>query len=687
MKYPFQTILLTSLVSLSFAQFLSADSISVNVNTADNATTGTSVVTLSDAITQVNANSLDGGTIIIGTSTNQVSPYASSTSPFNIITSPCAIQSYASGSPVTINAANTSQGISFTPTLPTSPPPLTPYYLKFALTSDVILENAIVNIDGSNLSGGYFASAIFQGTNNWIGSEGSPGITGINLTQGQLNISFSETSAQEYTGPLSITNGSIFLQTTTQAFSNPPVAVLTLSGTITGSNITFAGNAEIILNNTSSTNSWTGSTTITLSEEEPAGLTVLTSSSLPALPTFISANARLTFKLDSSDTYTSSQTITGSGSFAQLNIEGGTINLSGAIASIDPLIITEGTLNASSSVAASNIFVLGGTCNLSGPLTNTSLTITGGTTTLSGNSAASTNTTTLGATPSGNESVPGNLYISSIDNIGSGSFYFAGGTLFSTGDVSFFSSQTVTLTGSSTINTNSGYTTTILSLYIDLVSYIETSFITPSSATLTLNGPGAYTISAIDFSTQNQDNLQTTGARTLVIDGILGGTSNLSITGNSLGATLSLSSINTYVGTTTIGEASPASNVTTSVTIESSGQTGTSTNPIVVNSQATLNVNGTILADILTIEAGGSIYESSSGTITAGTINNYGTLQGCGTTSGTVMNNAITIAGCSFTTLTILGDFRSTEGSSISVFIGPTDSSNFFYFWQCNFRI
>jgi len=213
-----------------------------------------------------------------------------------------------------------------------------------------------------------------------------------------------------------------------------------------------------------------------------------------------------------------------------------------------------------------------------------------------------------------------------------------GGVLHVSTDQNFTNTtfgQGIVLLDSSTITTDGGSTLNISLLQMPGEFY---------EGTLILNGPGTNTIQAFEFDFFNQS---------LTVDGVLGGSSGLTVT-NPEGdeSTLALNSVNTYTGPTIVGDSESAY---LTLQINSGAQIGSFSEPITIYPNNTLTNNGTIHVS---------------------TITNNGTLNGSGTIDGTTVDNYGTIrAGNSPGTLTVNGDLVSNPGSTVQVFITPSENS------------
>ena len=266
-----------------------------------------------------------------------------------------------------------------------------------------------------------------------------------------------------------------------------------------------------------------------------------------------------------------------------------------------------------------NIDFQGGTTTIAGPIINNYLFLgdpDGATLILSGDNSSNYNQISV-YTPS---------IVTLLAPISpSSTFWLTDGTLNAKTNLSL--SELLSCGG--TINTDSGYTTTISTLFMNC-----------GGMNLTLNGPGINVIETINMKySPNQ------------ITGILGGSSGLTLEGS---GTLTLNSINTYTGSTAVGF-----NTTDVVTLQINSEAliGNKNANINVNSNCTLNNNGRVL-----------YY----------TLINYGTVSGTGYFDG----QTLTVAEAGFITpgnspglLTINGDVNSLSGSTIQIFLSPEESS------------
>ena len=305
--------------------------------------------TLSSAIDTVNATPSTGPIQII----SGVTPTLT-TSPFDTITTNMTIESDVSGNSRTINGNNVTAGINITGGAAT-------------LSSDIMLENADISVVGS---GGFLT---YSGPNNWING---PSVT---LQEGTLYVSLG-TSFPVLPGNIYLAEVGIIAAT-----SGPYNGVFSGQiSEITANSILTINNLNPFLDNRTSANNWTGGTNLINSD-----LTVNTSASFPSTGNIYLDNSELIFSLASSDTYTGSGTIEGVGSFGELGINSGTINLLGSIMDISSIYCYGGIVNLSGSITnVTQIVANSGRLTLANTVTNSQLTINNGTMILSGANAS-----------------------------------------------------------------------------------------------------------------------------------------------------------------------------------------------------------------------------------------------------------------------------------------------------------
>ena len=137
---------------------------------------------------------------------------------------------------------------------------------------------------------------------------------------------------------------------------------------------------------------------------------------------------------------------------------------------------------------------------------------------------------------------------------------------------------------------------------------------------------------------------------TVNVTGLLNGTSGFtSVSGTDSGnSTVSIFNVNTYTGTTTVGQY-------TTVLVNPYAQIGNSSDPININSKGSLVNNGSIYADIIT---------------------NNGMVSGSGLINGDVINNGTISPGNSPGELTIVGAFTALSDSTLEIEITPTIASS-----------